>query len=124
MTGGSSSISGAQGSYGLIADTYRRVAAEHGLLPRELQSITWEGIRGLFPQAFKNPENRALIDSVWTRFDNGEINQIQAMEQIEKMAGGFKRPVWLDDTTPKQQIRKGGSTMASLNGPSQLGLLA
>jgi len=124
MTGGSSSISGAQGSYGLIADTYRRVAAKHGLLPRELQSITWEGIRGLFPQAFKNPENRALIDSVWTRFDNGEISQIQAMEQIEKMAGGFKRPVWLDDTTPKQQIRKGGSTMASLNTPNQLGLLA
>src|SRR5690606_4465759 len=37
-----SSITGNSGMYGLYAEAYRRAAAERGILPREMQSITWE----------------------------------------------------------------------------------
>ena len=38
--GGKSSITGAVGAYGLYAEAYRQAAAETGVLPREMQSIT------------------------------------------------------------------------------------
>jgi hypothetical protein len=40
-----SSISGGSGTYDLIADAYREAAAEHSILPNQMQSITWEAIR-------------------------------------------------------------------------------
>jgi len=43
ILGTPSSVSaGVKGAYPLIADAYRNVAARHGVLPREVQSVTWE----------------------------------------------------------------------------------
>ena len=39
---------GLNGTYPLYAEAYRQAAKKLGVLPRELQSITWEGIRSLF----------------------------------------------------------------------------
>ncbi|MDB4792342.1 hypothetical protein OAG69_00240 [bacterium] len=43
------SNTGVSGGYHLYADAYRQAAAEVGLMPRQMQSITWEAIRLLYP---------------------------------------------------------------------------
>lgn len=92
---GTSSVPhGVKGSYGFHADAYRDVAAENGVLPRQEQSMTWEGARSLFPEAFKNAKNKAIIDGIWRDYDAGKISDREARRQIVKAAGGFKPPEW------------------------------
>jgi hypothetical protein len=66
-----SAVTGMGGTYGLYQEAYRRAAAQRGILPREMQSITWEAIRGLFPAKFKNnPENIKVINNIWNDYRN------------------------------------------------------
>lgn len=89
-----SSITGVQGTYGLYAEAYRRAAAERGVLPREMQSITWEAVRGLFPDTFKTPANARRIDDIWVRYGNGELSINEARDEVIKAAGGIRAPEW------------------------------
>jgi hypothetical protein len=65
---------GATGLYGVYADATRRVAdqlnAENpglNILPRQVQSITWEGARGLFPSALKRNKSQVqAIRDLWS----------------------------------------------------------
>ena len=87
---------GSGGTYALHAEAYRRAAAKRGVLPREMQSITWEAVRGLFPDTFKNPKNKRIIDTLWQQYDNGSKTIEQTREAIFKLAGGIDKPLWLD----------------------------
>lgn len=89
-----SSKTGVQGTYGLNADGYRDAAVEGGRLPREMQSITWEGVRGLFPPRFKTEANLAAIDDVWRQVQRGRISEDEARERIFDLAGGMREPDW------------------------------
>ena len=89
-----SAASGIQGTYPLYAEAYRRAAKERGILPRQMQSITWEGVRGLFPDVFKNPANNKVINSIWKQHAEGKINKDQARQQILDFAGGINAPEW------------------------------
>ena len=89
------SINGTRGLYGLYADAYRRAATERGVLPREMQSITWEAVRGLFTPVFKrNRKSVAAADQIWYDYRSGNITEEQAREQIEQLAGGVRNPSW------------------------------
>jgi hypothetical protein len=65
---------GSTGLYGVYADATRRVAdqlnAENpglNILPRQVQSITWEGARGLFPSALKRNKSQVqAIRDLWS----------------------------------------------------------
>lgn len=46
-------VSGISGLYPVYFEAYRRAAAAKGILPREMQSITWEMVRLLFPAKLK-----------------------------------------------------------------------
>jgi len=75
-TAGKSAITGAKGTYGLYAEAYRQAAAEVGVLPREMQSITWEAVRGLFSPQFKGQQpNVDAIENIWKRYDEGTISK-------------------------------------------------
>ena len=92
---GKSSILGATGLYPLIADAYRKAAAQRGLLPREMQSITWEAVRGLFTPGFKaQAKNVEEVRSIWSRYERGGLNYDAAREAITEAAGGLNLPDW------------------------------
>ena len=92
-----SAVTGVQGTYGLYAEAYRQAAKKLGILPRELQSITWEGIRSLYESRAKTDELKSTISQIWKDHKNGEVSIDRARQQILKAAGGFKNPKWLSD---------------------------
>ena len=114
--GGQSGSFGAKGSYGLIADDYREVAANRGLLPRELQSITWEGIRSLFNN--KSDAVKRKVNTIWSRVDDGTLTQQQALDLIEAEMGGFGTPNQVLSPRTKRSISSGDTTMFALGGLS------
>jgi len=90
-----SSITGVQGTYGLYAEAYRRAAAERGILPREMQSITWEAVRGLYPDTFKSQaKNVDQIDGIWLQYRKGKMSLEEARNEVFKNAGGIRPPEW------------------------------
>jgi len=89
-----SSVTGANGTYGLYAEAYNRAAQERGILPREMQSITWEAVRGLFPDTYKTAKNAKIVDDIWARYRNGQITIDQAREEVINAAGGINAPEW------------------------------
>jgi hypothetical protein len=90
-----SSITGVQGTYGLYAEAYRRAAQERGILPREMQSITWEAVRGLYPDTFKSQaKNVEQIDNIWLQYRKGKLSLEEARNEVLRAAGGINAPEW------------------------------
>jgi hypothetical protein len=84
-----------KGTYGIYAEAYRRAAKERGILPREMQSITWEAIRGLYTPGYKgNKANVKVIDDIWTQHKKGKISLDEARQQALDHAGGIDAPEW------------------------------
>jgi len=90
-----SAKTGVQGNYGLYAEAYRRAAAERGVLPREMQSITWEAVRGLFTDKFKGQaKNVEDINNIWYKYRKGEVTLDEARNAVEQRAGRINPPTW------------------------------
>lgn len=92
---GGTNITGLSGTYALHYEAYRRAAEDRGVLPREMQSITWEAVRGLFTEGYKGKkENVRAIDAIWERVDAGELSIDQARQEVLDHAGGIENPDW------------------------------
>ncbi len=89
----SSSMTGLNGTYPLYLEAYRRAAEARGILPRQMQSVTWEAVRGLF-EAAKKSGLKEGANAIWERYKKGEIEQAQAQQEIMKLAGGITAPSW------------------------------
>ena len=89
---------GSYGTYGIIADAYRELAAEEGLLPNELQALIWI----IKKEAFDDMADVAKtgIDEAWRRFNVGE----QTLEQTQDT-------LW--DIVEVDQARKADKATAS-----------
>ena len=90
-----SKVTGVQGNYGLYAEAYRRAAAERSVLPREMQSITWEAVRGLFTDKFKGQaKNVDDINKIWYDYRSGKVSLDEARSAVTERAGGINPPSW------------------------------
>lgn len=90
-----SKITGVRGTYGIYAEAYRRAAEERGILPREMQSITWEAVRGLYPDTFKSQaKNVDQIDGIWLQYRQGKMSLEEARNEVFRIAGGIRPPEW------------------------------
>lgn len=91
----SSAVTGINGTYPIFADAYRDAASQRGILPREMQSITWEGIRGLFRPTYKaKASNTDAVDQMWKAHSAGQAPAAAVRKAIEEHAGGYSLPSW------------------------------
>jgi hypothetical protein len=92
---------GLGGTYPLIAEAYRRAAREAGVLPRQMQSITWEGLRNLFtPEDKRSDAIRDKATAIWRRVHEGTISPANARKRVLLMAspalrGAPRTPGWV-----------------------------
>jgi hypothetical protein len=95
LTGSASAATGSRGLYGLYAEAYRRAAADAGILPRQMQSVTWEGIRGLFsPEQKRNANLTGAVNDIWNQYGKGAIDAQAARDAVTQTAGGINAPEW------------------------------
>ena len=131
----SSKVDGLNGTYSLYEEGYRRAAGERGVLPREMQSITWEAVRGLFKPEYKAQEsNTEFVDKIWKRYNKKQITLEQTRREILDHAanGEIESPDWersnfrpdegARSTTYERKLPDDGvSRQDSLDGPDGRG---
>jgi hypothetical protein len=62
-------------------------AAEQGLLPNQLQSVTWEAAKGLFsPAQRRDPALKAAVDNIWQQLSRRKIGRQDVHEQLYDLA--------------------------------------
>jgi hypothetical protein len=87
---------GSDGLYPLYAEAYRRAADDLGILPRQLQSMTWEGIKGLYEPAARRGQlgDRLLNENsdLWRAYENGQSPLADTQSAI--LRRGIKAPGW------------------------------
>jgi hypothetical protein len=105
----SSAVTGVQGTYGANAEATRMAAADQGLLPRQMQSATWEPVRELFPREWKTPKNVEAVDNIWREKDAGNLTAEQARNAIFELAGGFREPTWAQRGPAPVDPRRGST---------------
>ncbi len=87
---------GIRGTNPIYAEAYFRLAAELGLLPRELQSIVWEAGRGLFVWTAKRHGLPKTIRRLWQQFRSGKLDEEQLRGEILAASGSVRPPAWAD----------------------------
>jgi hypothetical protein len=113
MAGSSSNATGSQGGYGLEHEAYRQATAllnarpgARQLLPRQLQSIAWEAVRGLFtPEQKRDTGLVRDVDEIWRQARDRKITIDDARRMILERAKGIEPPSWYkppDDEEPQQ----------------------
>jgi len=99
--GTSNAATGSLGFYPIYAEAYRRAATLRKALPREMQSVTWEGLRGIFdPSQKRNPALEKQVDQIWRDYAEGRIDAKAARRAVYGAAGldpkGAPRaPTWV-----------------------------
>jgi len=105
---GKSDFTGVGGTYGIIADAYREAAKRRGVKPREMQSITWEAIRGLFGEDIKSTI-KPKIAAEWTKYRDGEQTFNETREKAVAIAKGIDEPDW-KNSDRGQYVSEGGAS--------------
>ena len=100
---------GQKGTYSLHHEALKQAAAARGILPREMQSITWEGIKTLMGDEKKTPELRKAVTQIWQQHQAGELTLNEARDKIVKAAGGFDKPGWAKEREANVESNTGSN---------------
>lgn len=82
-----------EATYAIFAEAYREAAKQRGILAREMQSITWEGARALFPQN-KKVSLKNKIRGIWDDFSKGNITFAEAQKQVKENGEDLGKTDW------------------------------
>jgi hypothetical protein len=86
---------GFSGTYALIAEAYRRAAAEKGVSPSEMQSITWEAIREIYTAGFKQKAaNKDAVRKLWDDYVSKKDTYENTRQRAFDAGGGYALPQW------------------------------
>jgi hypothetical protein len=81
--------------YAIFKDAYTEIAKEFGILPRELQSITWEAVRGSINTDNRTPSMVNEINRISEEFlTNGKSNENRTNGILKKYPINFSRGEW------------------------------
>lgn len=111
-----SAITGSFGTYGIYAEAYRRAAAQVGILPREMQSITWEAIRGMFRPEQKTVKTKSTVDNLWNNVSDKQLDANDAREQISQLVGGIAEPAWVGSAAGSNETATDSSYKGEVSG--------
>ena len=127
---GQHAATGIFGSYPVYVEVYKRAAQRVSerdgatVLPREMQSITWEALRGLFTPSFKGKYNskkdsafRTEFDNIWKDYHAGRTDVNTARERVLALAGGITPPDWYGPDTARTGQRWSASYAGQLLAP-------
>ncbi len=89
-----SKVSGLKGTYAIYADAYREVAAELGVLPQQLQAVTWQAKRELFSIGDKK---KAEVEREWVSYHDGTQTLKQTQQNVLSIARNAPRVEGDDD---------------------------
>jgi len=97
MGGAGNSQLGLSGLNPVYQDTLRQtVAGRSGnYLPREGQSVSWDGIKTLFsPEQKRDEKFVEKINGLWREYRNGRLSLRQVQDAVITEAKGIKPPEW------------------------------
>jgi hypothetical protein len=94
-------VTGLQGTYPLYLEAGRRAAQQRNVLPRQMQSITWEMIRIMFTDDMKTPAFMDSVKRVHDQVRSGGLGIDSARQNIIELSGGrdaikARPPEWLN----------------------------
>ena len=94
-------VTGLQGTYPLYLEAGRRAAEQRNVLPRQMQSITWEMIRIMFTDDMKTPAFMDSVRRVHDQVRSGGLDIDSARQNIIELSGGrdaikARPPEWLN----------------------------
>lgn len=97
MGGVTNKFLGLKGANPIYAEAHNLAAQERNVLPREMQSVTWEAIRGLFPDTLKNDKFLAKYRAIWDNYKRGAIPLGKVYDEIlanSPTPGRIPHPDW------------------------------
>lgn len=108
---------GYSGIFSLLADAYREAAKQRDALPREMQSVTWEAVREIFPAAIKRGPLKETILNIHRAVERGELSEADGRRYI--VATGRAMAAKAPHTIPVEArkympSRKGGKQQEQL----------
>jgi len=88
---------GVQGTYPMHAEAYRDLATQEGMLPRQIQSVTWEGVRGMYsPEQKRDKKFQASVNEVFQNFRKGNMTLEDLQKEVLRISGGVDLPDWVN----------------------------